>query len=341
MRRAAALAGWAGSVLPPVAHPLKAAGACPEPIPQEWTIIPGIWHSCAHASRSPPTWPHESSPLQRMSGINPNQPNPNRSLTNHQPAKFVHTPFPPSSTQETPPSTMSFFTPTTMALQSLLYLTLWQTTTHLVQRHGPSTTIAPLFTKLNSRLYSLLSLLLFLLIILSPSQHDSLARTLFHLSKFYEYIDLLGVAAAGSTIDLHFGFHHLTTPWLTFVRVLSAEGCEGWRWFGAANTAHHGLMYAYFGGWQAPWVREVLLWTGQVQLGIGMVADGWVVGKKLGDGGGIGEVWRFLVSGALLGVYWVLQRREMRLRAEDVGKKQVKGKAARKASAKVIGHGWA
>ncbi len=34
--------------------PLKAAGARPEPIPQEWTIIiAGIFHSCVHGSCSP------------------------------------------------------------------------------------------------------------------------------------------------------------------------------------------------------------------------------------------------------------------------------------------------
>ncbi|GAB1311341.1 hypothetical protein MFIFM68171_01551 [Madurella fahalii] len=198
-----------------------------------------------------------------------------------------------------------------MVLQSLVYLSLWLTTTLLVRRRGPSRSVAPTFSKYNNRAYSLASFLL-LLLLLSPSpRHDAPARTLYHLSKFYEYVDVLSVAAAGDAVDLHFAVHHLTTPWLTFVRVL--PGCEGWRWFGAANAAHHALMYAYFGGWQA--VRDVLLWTGQAQLWIGMAADAWAVRARLASGEGVEEVWRFLVSGGLLGLYSVLSAREMRARA--------------------------
>lgn len=74
-------------------------------------------------------------------------------------------------------------------------------------------------------------------------------------------------------------------------------------------------------------MREVLLWTGQVQLVVGMVADVWVVGKGLADGEGLWGSWRFLVSGGLLGVYWVLNSREMRSRAGERGQKGGKGKA--------------
>jgi len=40
------------------------------------------------------------------------------------------------------------------------------------------------------------------------------------------------------------------------------------------------------------------------------------------------KVWRFLVSGGLLAVYWVLNSREMRARAREEGRKGTKGKAA-------------
>ncbi|KXX76872.1 hypothetical protein MMYC01_206719 [Madurella mycetomatis] len=208
-----------------------------------------------------------------------------------------------------------------MAVQSLIYLSLWLTTSLVVRRRGPSTTVAPTFTKYNSRLYSLASFLLLLLLLSPYPHHDTPARTLFHLSKFYEYVDVLGVTAGGGAVDLHFAFHHLTTPWLTFVRVL--PGCEGWRWFGAANVGHHALMYAYFGGWEG--VRSVVLWTGQAQLGIGIAADGWAVWERLARGEGAEGVWRFLVSGGLLGLYWVLSVREMRARATARGKEEGKG----------------
>lgn len=215
----------------------------------------------------------------------------------------------------------SVFTPATMAAQSLLYLSLWLATSLAVRRRGPSTAVAPAFTRYNSRLYSLASLLLLVLVLSPCPQHDAPARALVHLSKLYEYVDVLGVVAAGGgPIDPHFAFHHLTTPWLTFVRVL--PGCDGWRWFAAANAGHHALMYAYFGGWAG--VRDVLLWTGQAQLGIGMAADGWAVWQRLASGDGVGGVWRFLVSGGLLGSYWVLSARETRARATARAKEEGK-----------------
>lgn len=114
-------------------------------------------------------------------------------------------------------------------------------------------------------------------------------------------------------MDLHFGVHHTTTVWLTFVRVLTEER-EGWKWFAAANAGHHALMYAYFGGWNGDAVRRILLVTGQVQLVVGMAADavaGW--GRwQTGE-----EVWRMGFSMGLLGVYMVLSLREMKARERE------------------------
>jgi hypothetical protein len=220
---------------------------------------------------------------------------------------------------------MLIYTPATMALQSVVYICFWLTTALVVRRRGSSTTVVPIFIKYHNRFYSFLSLLLLLLILSPYPQHDALAQNLYHLSKFYEYVDILSVTAVGGAVDLHFGFHHLTTPWLTFVRVLPPD-CDGWRWFGAANAAHHVLIYAYFGGWHG--VRNVLLWTGQAQLGIGMLADGWAVWKRLAEGQGVQDVWMYLVSGGLLGAYWVLHSREMRARAREEGRKETKGKKA-------------
>ncbi|KAK4240533.1 hypothetical protein C8A03DRAFT_41951 [Achaetomium macrosporum] len=195
-----------------------------------------------------------------------------------------------------------------MAFQSLLYLSVWGLTSLLVRVYGPSKTIAPIHGIQQPLLFPRLPF---------PILPHPLLRTLYHLSKFYEYLDILSVTAAGGAINLHFAFHHLTTPWLTFVRVLPDDppGChEGWRWFAAANAAHHVLMYAYFGGLgQTQLVREVLFWAGEVQFCIGMLADGWVVWERLVvEGEGVQELWRFLVSAGLLGTYWILNRSELR-----------------------------
>lgn len=213
-----------------------------------------------------------------------------------------------------------------LQLTTCLFLATWSLTAVLVHALGPFPRAA-LFTRHNSRFYAFASFLLLVLILSPIPEHDGPARTVYHLSKIYEYIDILGVCAAGGTIGLHFGFHHLTTPWLTFVRVLQdGAGSEGWRWFAAANAAHHALMYAYFGGWSG--VRDVCVWTGQVQLVVGMVVDLWIVwGRLVGEERGE-VVWRHLFSAGLLATYCVLSLREMRSGANEEGKKGKAGKQA-------------
>lgn len=81
--------------------------------------------------------------------------------------------------------------------------------------------------KINSRLYSIVSLCFCLVIVLSsvlvpeslePSIplglgavcRDEIQRQLYHFSKLYEYLDLFLVLATGGSVGLHFAFHHLT-----------------------------------------------------------------------------------------------------------------------------------
>lgn len=194
-----------------------------------------------------------------------------------------------------------------MVLQSAAFVALWAALHRHVSWHGPISH-ARTFTGLNSRLYSAASLALTTLI-LSPS-HDSLARGLFHASKFYEYVDVLSVRAAGGEIDLHFGFHHLTTPWLTFVRVVRHSDGE-WRTFAALNAFHHVLMYAYYGG--AGILRPVLLVTGTVQLVAGMAAETWSIWNRLGSGEGL--LWPNAFGLGLLSTYLVLHVRDLRIKA--------------------------
>ncbi|KAI7765620.1 hypothetical protein LZL87_014178 [Fusarium oxysporum] len=123
-------------------------------------------------------------------------------------------------------------------LLTATFLAAWQTIQWHVATRGPISQ-ARTITKLNSRFYSSASLA-FIILLLFP-QFEGQARSIFHFSKFYEYIDVFGVCAAGINIDLHFGFHHLTTPYLTLVRVLWYS--EGWKVVAGLNAFHHFLMH--------------------------------------------------------------------------------------------------
>jgi hypothetical protein len=100
---------------------------------------------------------------------------------------------------------------------------------HHVRKKGP-VPLASRLTKYNSIFYSIASLMLCLAIThslwLDISQHgvslkplicshstsdnDLTLRYIYHASKFYEYIDIFNVLAAGGAVNAHFGFHHFT-----------------------------------------------------------------------------------------------------------------------------------
>lgn len=192
-----------------------------------------------------------------------------------------------------------------MLLQTAVFSLTWFLLHRYVEACGPLKEASGV-TKINSQLYSVASLVLIILV-LSPD-HETLARQLFHASKFYEYIDIFNVRSSGGTIDLHFGFHHLTTPYVTFLRVV--HNSEGWKYFAACNAFHHVLMYAYFGGIQLP--RPVLPWTGAMQLVVGIVVEGLIVKRKMARGGEL--MWPNVVCACILSVYLVLSTRELSLR---------------------------
>jgi hypothetical protein len=165
----------------------------------------------------------------------------------------------------------------------------------------------------------------------SPAEQDvdEVLRVIYHLTKLYEYMDIPNVLLTASTptfqpIDLHFFIHHLTTPYLTFVRVLPPDPeSKGWRVFAGLNKAHHALMYSYFGGiWGRTndWGRVVLQVTGIVQLVGGIAADLFVLWVRNylrfdWDEGGIGgENWRNVVSIGIISTYLVLSIRDMRIK---------------------------
>ncbi|UNI18147.1 hypothetical protein JDV02_004435 [Purpureocillium takamizusanense] len=192
-----------------------------------------------------------------------------------------------------------------MILQTLVFVAAWAAVGRYVDARGPIAFVRSI-TLLSSRVYSLASAAL-LALILTP-QYEDTARLLFHASKFYEYIDVLGVRAAGGEIDLHFGFHHLTTPYLTYFRVLHNH--EGWRVVAGLNSFHHVLMYAYFGGAAA--VRSALPVTGTLQLVAGIAGEALILTRKTMHDEE--PLWPNVLTLGLLGSYLVLWIRDLRMR---------------------------
>ncbi|KAH7153705.1 hypothetical protein DER46DRAFT_510536 [Fusarium sp. MPI-SDFR-AT-0072] len=193
-------------------------------------------------------------------------------------------------------------------LLTATFLAAWQTIQWHVATRGPISQ-ARTITKLNSRFYSSASLA-FIILLLFP-QFEGQARSIFHFSKFYEYIDVFGVCAAGINIDLHFGFHHLTTPYLTLVRVLWYS--EGWKVVAGLNAFHHFLMYAYFGGVGV--LQAVLYVTGTFQLVVGLIGEYWILQRKVSHEES--DIWPHIFGFGLLSTYLVLW-----LQSLWVGKRQ-------------------
>lgn len=251
-------------------------------------------------------------------------------------------------------------TSTVTFISLVLAVGLW---TH---QHGPIRHAAWVI-QWNSRLYSIASALMLLLIIQfilrdhklhddniaeSPAlkrlysvPQDSrnnasmtvqvpLAPLVYHLSKLYEYTDILLVLSnhgpnyrlfSQQPIDLHFGFHHLTTPYLTLFRMIRSSE-TGWEVFAALNCAHHVIMYAFFGGGvncvglRPEVLRRVLPWTGALQLVAGIAMEVWPLIENRGKINAQGhkkDLEGHWVALGLLSCYLVLYTRDMRMRAKD------------------------
>jgi hypothetical protein len=136
---------------------------------------------------------------------------------------------------------------------TLIFTILWTLLQIHIQHHGPYPSARHLM-RLHNYIQVLLSLMLLAtnlachiptLAVLSPLQAPLQAescrvpRMLYHASKFYEYCDILIFVAQGGGVGLHFGFHHLTTPWYTLARVVRDH--QGWGVFAAWNGVHHAL----------------------------------------------------------------------------------------------------
>ncbi|PGH15035.1 hypothetical protein AJ79_02717 [Helicocarpus griseus UAMH5409] len=233
-----------------------------------------------------------------------------------------------------------------------------------VRKNGPIPYTSTLI-KLNNRIYALASLLFCLALVLSfepilqllgnnnnnveqndrsapwlyrfgtyVHDHDGQMRYIYHVSKVYEYIDVLLVLAGGGQIGWHFGVHHLTTPYLTYLRLIvlhhrihyHQSDNSGWKVLACLNTLHHVFMYLYFGGVTS--VRPILPFTGCLQLIVGIVGEGNVINDILYNNGRTADVhaliWPSIVSMAAMGLYFVLFVLEVREAGRGKGREQKK-----------------
>jgi GNS1/SUR4 family len=127
----------------------------------------------------------------------------------------------PFSEEEMKPSLLSPDTLFFLLSSTALFIILWTSLKrHIV--HQGLIPAARILINLNSRVCSIFSLCLGLSILypfLSQSADSSLSELCaytFHLSKFYEYIDVFLLVAQRIEIAKHMAFHHLTVRFLAF-----------------------------------------------------------------------------------------------------------------------------
>ena len=205
-----------------------------------------------------------------------------------------------------------------------------------VKKHGPIA-FAGTVIKYNSIVYSIASLFLCLAItqsirtdlsqnansylqsvVCAPSRSDFdlTLRYTYHASKIYEYVDIFNVLAVGGVVNTHFWFHHFTTAYFTYSRVILHP--IGWKIFAFLNTFHHALMYAYFGG--AAIFSDVLPVTGVLQLAIGILGELYMISKGCA---GEGALWANYLAVGLLSTYAVLFAGDLRERGKGREKDKV------------------
>lgn len=188
---------------------------------------------------------------------------------------------------------------------SLFLLLAWTAVDVYVTRYGPLSGTRSL-TKVHNWFYAAVSLVMLVRILNTDDSKDSFTiRYIFHLSKFYESIDILLVCASGSQISDSLAFHHFTTPYLTYLRYVNHHG--GWRPFAVLNNFHHLLVYTFFARGKGGGVllRSVLPYTGILQLIVSVWVDVMYGLDKYYDGG-LEPWWPNLGAIALVGGYFVL-----------------------------------
>ncbi|ORX40098.1 hypothetical protein BD324DRAFT_616250 [Kockovaella imperatae] len=199
-----------------------------------------------------------------------------------------------------------------------------------VARQGKST-IAKSLLKVHASIYSCICLCLVFTSLVPESKWPTWiagnlpdAGYIYHYSKFYEYTDVVLVTLLGYEMDWHWGFHHPTTPYLTYARCVICPDGGSWRIFAAMNSFHHWLMYAAFAGYT--FGRPYMGYTGLSQLTVGVIIEVYRGYLKFAQGGGLQEIWPHGVAGTLLFIYWVFF---VRMWVQHATKSSSEGKEAK------------
>ena len=169
----------------------------------------------------------------------------------------------------------------------------------VLSRNPAVARIAQRVSVVHNRSYSLMSAALALVLLFPRSMVPALDQGYaYHLSKFYEYLDLIFFRLAGRRIPWGFAVHHLTTPYWTYLRCISGPRGDSWKAFGVLNALHHAMMYANFGGIKR--FKPVLKYSQSAQLGVGLGVETWCI---IRSNGGLGDIAPHVVAGCLLLVY--------------------------------------
>jgi hypothetical protein len=139
--------------------------------------------------------------------------------------------------------------------------------------------------RLNNQAYTIFSAILCLSILLT--RHPESQRKLgyiYHLSKFYESLDIYLFLLSGYIPSAHFAIHHATTPLITADSVIGYAAQE-WRWPAITNALHHFFMYSFYGGRRE--FRRLLPITGTTQLAVGIWKAGTIAVATSGGKGSI------------------------------------------------------
>lgn len=170
---------------------------------------------------------------------------------------------------------------------------------HMISRQRHGYTTAKLLHRVNNRIYAVFSLLLGVLMVFGYSTETY--GYIYHLSKFYESIDIFLFLLSGYMPNLHFAVHHATTAIVTMDAVIN-QPCDRWLWCAVTNLLHHTFMYAMFGGYTI--FKSILPFTASLQLGVGLTVSAATAYNSEGKRG--------LISLTLYGTYIVLYIKELR-----------------------------